>query len=877
MNLAARLTSRAGDDEILVAGAVHDALAERLDAEGLDDLEVKGFDQRVRAWRLIGIRTGESVRLTPFVGRRGELAHFGHALESCRDLGRGMSIYLRGEAGIGSPVCSTRCAGSRPRKGSRATRAPCSTSAPAPNATRCAAWHAASLRTTRRPKEPNASSATTFSAILSAPELHAVAEAMDHTTRHKGRMAALAALVADASADRPLLLAVEDVHWADETTLDYLACLCEKVAECRALLVMTSRIENDPLGAAWRARANGASLLTIDLGPLRDEDATTLAGALLDLSTPIARRCIARANGHPLFLEQLLRHAADPGDAEIPATVQSVVLARADKLAPEDRRALQVAAVLGQHFTLAALRHVLEDEAYSAEALIEHLLLSPDGPELVFHHALIRDGVYSSLLSASARTFHLAAASWYRERDLVVHAEHLDRGADSTAPAAYAAAARAEMLAYRPRAALALVRRGQGCATSRADGHELARLEAEVLLDLAEVPGSIEASGRALGLADTNRQRCTARLALAAGLRMVDSLDAAFAALQEAEREAMAEGLTEAVARIHHLRGNLYFPRGRIADCRSEHELAVLWAEKAGTPELKARALSGLGDVDYICGRYRSARDHFGACIALCREHALGKIEVANRGMLAITRWFCGESALEEADEGIEAAGRVGHLRGELIAQHGRLMALIGLLRLDEARAGVARARALAQQLGALRFEAENLWFLATIERLSGDSAAAAALLREALALSRATSIGFFGGAILGSLALTTNDAAERAAALAEAEPLLDTGSVSHNHFFFARDAIDAALAEDDPERALGYAARLRAYTAAEPLPWSDLVIERAESLVAAARAPASCANDATLARLTATARRLGQLDLIAALDAAQGERRYAK
>jgi hypothetical protein len=236
--------------------------------------------------------------------------------------------------------------------------------------------------------------------------------------------------------------------------------------------------------------------------------------------------------------------------------------------------------------------------------------------------------------------------------------------------------------------------------------------------------------------------------------------------------------------------------------------------------------------------------------------------------MLAITRWFAGGAdALEEADAAIDAARRANQPRAELIAQHGRLMVLIGRLRLHDARASVARARALAEKLGSQRFEAENLWFLATIERLAGERAAAAAVLREAMALSRATAIGFFGPSILGSLALCTDDDAERDAALAEGEALLDAGSVSHNHFFFARDAIDAALAHRDFERALRYAARLRAYTAAESLAWSQLVIARAESLAAHGR---GAANGAALAALASIARNAGQLDLLAGIEAAQ-------
>jgi tetratricopeptide (TPR) repeat protein len=864
--LAARLTSRAAADEILLSGPVHEALADRLHAEPLPALEVKGFDDPVVAWRLLDLRAARTSQPTPFVGRRLELAQCLRALESCCESGRGASIYLRGEAGIGKSRVVEEL---RRRAGERGIA--CHTGVALDFG---AGAERDPVRTIARglvdadPRDdcPERLFVDDLLGRAPSPEQRALLDAMDHATRHRGRISAFAALVGRASAARPLLLVVEDLHWAADTTLDYVARLCEISADSRVLLVMTSRVENDPLGPAWRSRTNGVGLVTIDLGPLRAEDAAALAAALTDADSPLARRCIARANGNPLFLEQLLRHAAEPTDGEVPATVQSVVLARADKLPPRDRRALQVAAVLGQRFALGAMRHVLADATYSPETLLEHWLLRSEGNDLVFNHALIRDGVYGSLLEASLRAYHRAAAAWYHDRDLVVHAEHLERARDRGAAGAYAKAARAEMAAYRPRTALALVARGTACAGSGGDAYALALLEAEVRLDLTEVEASLAASTRALELAATNAERCAARLGLAAGLRLVDRFDEAFGALAAAEREALAEQLVEPLARVHHLRGNLYFPQGRIADCRREHEQALRWANEAATAELEARALSGLGDVEYICGRYRSAHGRFAACLDLCARHGLGKLEVANRGMLAITSWFSGGGALAQADEAIEAARRVGQARAELIAHHGRLMSLTGLMRLDEARTSVARARALAQQLGAMRFEAENIWFLATIERLAGNAAEATTRLHEALALSRKTSVGFFGAAILGSLALATADAAERAAALCEGEALLDAGSVSHNHFFFARDGIDAALAVGDLDRALRYAGRLRAYTAAEPLPWSDTVIERAEALVAAARGEA---NGAALLELKAKAQRSGQLDLLGSIDAA--------
>src|SRR5690606_34591988 len=124
------------------------------------------------------------------------------------------------------------------------------------------------------------------------------------------------------------------------------------------------------------------------------------------------------------------------------------------------------------------------------------------------------------LLRASARVLHRDAAAWYRLRDLALHAEHLECAGEPAAAAAFTAAARAELDAYRPQTALGFVRRGLACAAERADRHPLALLEAEILLELADVQGSLAAAARAVELSCTDRERSAAHLALASGMRM---------------------------------------------------------------------------------------------------------------------------------------------------------------------------------------------------------------------------------------------------------------------------------------------------------------------------------------------------------------------
>jgi hypothetical protein len=123
---------------------------------------------------------------------------------------------------------------------------------------------------------------------------------------------------------------------------------------------MTSRLERDPLHEAWGPTIAGQPIVTIDLGPLQPSEANGLAEAYLDALGELAQRCVERADGNPLFLEQLLRHAEESAEGSVPGSIRSLVQARLDRLALPDKRALQAASVLGQRFTAEALAALLD-------------------------------------------------------------------------------------------------------------------------------------------------------------------------------------------------------------------------------------------------------------------------------------------------------------------------------------------------------------------------------------------------------------------------------------------------------------------------------------------------------------------------------------
>ncbi|MEX2009090.1 MAG: adenylate/guanylate cyclase domain-containing protein, partial [Dongiaceae bacterium] len=403
VNLAARLDAMAGPGETLVSDPVRHAVLGRAECEPLGEVAVKGVDRPVRVWRLLGLSSGATEAAgRPFVGRRSELGQFTGVIEACRGAGFGQTVLVRGEAGIGKTGLVqefTRLAAARGfschralvldfgvGKGQDAVRALVrSLLGVAPGGGEEARQAAADRAVADAVLE--ADRRVFLNDLLDLPqpvEMRAMYDAMDNATRNRGKQETVVRLVAAASVRQPVLLVVEDIHWADSLTLVHLAGLAATVKDRPAVLVMTSRIEGDPLDRAWRAQTGGTPLIAIDLGPLRREEAVTLAAAYIDAADHKAIQCIERAAGNPLFLEQLLRNAGESAEDSLPASIQSLVLARTDRLPEGDKRALQAASAIGQRFPLDVLRHLAGDQAYRCDELVKHFLVRPEGEGYLF-------------------------------------------------------------------------------------------------------------------------------------------------------------------------------------------------------------------------------------------------------------------------------------------------------------------------------------------------------------------------------------------------------------------------------------------------------------------------------------------------------------
>jgi ABC-type transport system substrate-binding protein/class 3 adenylate cyclase len=249
-------------------------------------------------------------------------------------------------------------------------------------------------------------------------------------------------LAARLGADGPVAFAIEDLHWADATSLQLLQRLAADTDTEALLLVMTSRPERDH--GAWRLREDVARELPhrvreLNLDALSGDAGRELLHALVGAGTLPADtegRILEPAEGNPFFLEEIVRSLADAGAlvrdeqggwrfahevrVEIPPTVEKVILARIDRLDGAAHEALMAASVLGRQFGLPLLEGVAGREPEKVRAaltdlqrldLVREVRRWPE-PEFRFKHALIQDAAYRTLVREQRNRLHRKAAEW---------------------------------------------------------------------------------------------------------------------------------------------------------------------------------------------------------------------------------------------------------------------------------------------------------------------------------------------------------------------------------------------------------------------------------------------------------------------------------
>lgn len=890
--LATRLRRLADADAIVIAPETHRLVGDLFEYQDLGQHSLQGFTETLHLRRVVGASAAgkryPGPRQAPLIGRQFELDQLRATLPPGVS-GRGCAVYIRGEAGIGKTRLVEEFLREAEERGfGRHGALVLEFGAGAGrDAVRALARDICGVGLKSGPGEVCAAAARAIDNHLCAPEdesflydlldapqppeMRSFYDAMDNAARDVGKRRTLTGMIGAASRRRPLVITIEDLHWADAVTLSHLAAIAAMVANSPTVLVMTSRHESDPLDRAWRAQAGRAPFVTIDLGPLPSDEATALAKSLLGADAALIKTCVERAAGNPLFLEQILCNVAEADAAAVPIAVHSIVQARLDRLDDEDKLGLQAASVLGQRFDPAALAGMLAGRADPAGRLLETMMVQPQDGELLFSHALICEAIYESMPKARRRQFHAGAAQWFATRDPALGAEHLDRAQDPSAPGAYLEAAKFEAARYRYDTAERLVERGLAIATDPSERFNLAAFHGDILHDLGEMPRALEAFETALAAASNDVERCRAWIGLAQVKRVTEDIDGALAVLSLAEAVTVREHLTGEEARVRFLRGNLLFPRGDIDGCFREHARSLEMARAAGSGEQEAAALGGLGDAEYVRGRMISAEKRLRECVDLARREGFGRIEAANHTQLAHTMLYFRPmaEALEVAAAAEAGAARIGHIRAQCNASSAAPIALSVLGDWDALERAIAHSAGLVDRLGALRYAQLNAWANGALLLGRGEVAQAVDSLREAVVLAARSGIAFAGPAIHGRLARALADPEERRRELALGEDLILRGCVAHNQLHFYPEAIEVCLELADWDEADRYASDLERFARPEPLPWSSFFARRGHVLAAVGRGRGDGGVATDVARLLQEAEMFGYAVAAAALRAA--------
>jgi class 3 adenylate cyclase/tetratricopeptide (TPR) repeat protein len=491
-NLAARLEKAAGRNRLAISDATARLVANNFDLQELGDASLKGFDDAESAWEVIGERDHGSRYearsrgiVRPILGRDREIATL---LECWKQVeaGKGTAALIVAEAGIGK---------------SRLVRAVLDQLAGVqllPMQLQCSPvfsdrtlWPVAQYL--RRLVDPDhlagladagaraAYLSVCFGGVAGSDDetvaffahllgLDAGQERLISTlSPQQVRQRTLEALVdrwRAASAQQPIFFEIEDIHWADPTTLQLVDMMLRAAPDSRSLTVLTSR----PFTSRQLSLPAGSA--RIELSPLDTEASRQIAsglfeGAGIDFATlpdTVVAAILSRTDGNPLFIEELIKaviekrafrmsgDATDESEVAVPETLQEMLMARLDHM--RDVKAIaQTASCIGREFDpglLAAIADRPESEVQLALGRLEAAELIFRGRDAwVFKHALIRDAAYDSLLhsvrrSIHGRIVHHLQARPERHPDLIAqHAEragvmeaaienYLEAGADAT-------------------------------------------------------------------------------------------------------------------------------------------------------------------------------------------------------------------------------------------------------------------------------------------------------------------------------------------------------------------------------------------------------------------------------------------------------------
>jgi class 3 adenylate cyclase/tetratricopeptide (TPR) repeat protein len=730
VNTAQRLQTLAEPGSVVVGPACHAATREAIAYRALGAVDVKGRDEPVDAW--VAVETllppGRRPRRwrAPFVGRDAELGVLRHAIDAAVTRRRSQLLLLIGEAGVGKSRLATEAADrARHEHDAEVLEGRCVPYGEAnvwwpiaealrqacgllPDATlsyaeeQCAHAVAEALPAADAPEVKRVVNGLLYLMGYEVP----LREIEPQRAREEATRAVLAFLEG-ATASRPIVMVLSDLHWADPLILEVVATLVDRLCRQSFVLVATSR---QAVTERWSVPTGRHNTVVVNLDPLDAPAAADLLDSLVDTDVPDALRSVLldRSGGNPFFLEELVSLVGDAGQADttglsdigalgdLPDTLRGLVAARLDGLDPAERGSLEDASVWGRRGPVQALE-IMADEMRAIRdlepvlaGLSDKEILEVDGDHWAFRSDLIREVAYGTLTKADrARRHHGIAA--YLASSVPNCREAHERLVD--------------MVAYHFGAAADLV-------VDLGPVHGVPPTVTESALDWLE-----EASRRA---------------EVAQALPVADRLYS----------QAIRLAPTEASARRADLllgRAAVRAERRAIAEARSDIAEAHTLASELGDEMILARTLLVQGEVERDAGDLASALATLDRAAVSYR--AIGDEQGAAKAMreIGMARIFLGENDDAEVAirQALAASKQLGDRRGEAWAlQH---LAWISFVegRTTEAESRLARSAETFTELGDTGGLGWALGLLAFVRFSQGDLTEAERLGEQVLVESR--------------------------------------------------------------------------------------------------------------------------------------------
>ena len=771
--LAARMEQMAAPGTIRLSAATLRLVEGLVQITALGPVPVKGLAEPVDVFELTGasprrrrLQAAVVRGLTPFVGRQPELAALHQALAHAQ-AGQGQVVALRGEAGVGKSRLVYEYVHSHRTQGWHVLESACVSYGKAtpyfPVTDLLKRYcHVDDSDDARTIRAKVTGQVITLDETLqdTLPALLALLDVLpdDHPFRHldppqrrQRTLESLRRVLLRESQMQPLLLVCEDLHWMDGETQAVLDHFIENLPTAHCLLLVNYRPEYQH---GWASKTFYTQLWLDPLPPASAE--AFLVGLLGDDPSlaPLLPLLMARTAGNPFFLEESVRAlvetlalvgtpgayrlSAPPQGMPVPATVQAVLAARIDRLAPEEKGLLQTAAVLGTDVPFALLRAIAD----VPEAVLHHSLahlqtaeflyetrLFPE-PEYTFKHALTHEVAYGSLLLERRRGLHARIVAALE----ALAPERVAEVASGRSPDQVERLAHHALWGEMWGKAVLYCHQAGARADDRAAFHEAVAYFDQALQALAHLPEP----------SDTGRLALDLRLAVENSLTALGEHGRRLALLGEAEALARAlddrARLGRVLARMAHVRRITGDSDGAIVVGQQALDLAVELRDSA----LQAQASHILGQAYYAIGDFGRAAERLRQNVEAA-DRASGTPStvfwIQSRAWLARTLREIGAFAegRRHGEEALRLAALEGRGSTPIIA-HGCL----GLLYL--AQGDLAHAiRVLEQGLALCRASGNRDWLRETVaglgsaSALQGHLAEGCALLEEAISVTLRT------------------------------------------------------------------------------------------------------------------------------------------